>query len=138
MSGRLFIAISAGFPYNIFKPESKMSSSVISGSLYITEGNKMTGDLSVNFSNGFNPWLALTKDDSKLKQYIGGGIKPADIKQVKSAVITQMSTTATVNIQKDNAMKKDSSFWFFTLPFAVNGIESWGIKILTAERIRPA
>jgi len=137
MPGRLFIAISSGFPYSITKAESKLATTTIDGNLYFAAGNKMNGDLTVSFTEGFNPWFALTRDNSKVKQYIGGGIRSTDIKQVKSTSVTQSLTTATVTFQKDGALKKDSSFWFFTLPYATNGVESWGIKILPAERTAP-
>lgn len=103
--------------------------------LGLNDKNQLTGDLSMQFDKGVNPWLLLQKDKSKAKSYLGGGFSSGDLKEMKIANISQESSFLSYSVQKEKPFREDTNYRFFTLPALTNGIESWGIHYLPKDRL---
>jgi hypothetical protein len=107
----------------------------VQGRFICSSDPKMTGELSVSANGAANPYLALQRD--KIKSWVSGGITPADLKEAKVSDITPASAFQTFTVQSDKPFKKDTLFYYFTIPFLNGGIESWNIKILSSRRESP-
>jgi hypothetical protein len=105
--------------------------------LAVNDKNQLSGEISLQFDNGVNPYYLLEKDKSKSKSYVTGGLSTGDLKEIKIATITPESSFFDITVEKDKPFRKDSSYYFFTLPVLSNGIESWGIHLLPKERLTP-
>jgi hypothetical protein len=95
---------------------------------------KITGELSVTANGAINPFLALQRDKNKIKNWVTGGIGPADLKEAKVSEMTPASTFQTFTVQADKPFRKDTLFYYFVIPFVNGGIESWNIKTLASAR----
>lgn len=104
------------------------------GNFNISDTKQVEGDLSVNFTRGYNPWLTMIRDQNKLKNFISGGVAAGDLKEPKIITIGTVETFVRYQVQKEKPFRKDSNYYFFTLPVLTNGIESWGMKLLPSER----
>ena len=104
------------------------------GNFVISEKFQLSGDVSIQFDKGVNPYFLLEKDKSKAKTYLSGGFASGDLKEIKIATITQESSFFNITLQKDKPFRTDSNYLFFTLPILSNGIESWGIHYLPKAR----
>jgi hypothetical protein len=132
----VFIAIEQGRPVTV-KPDPFINKAAIDASLFISGENALTGDITLTLSKGFSPFLAVSRDKTKAKNYISGTVKAADIKEVNRSAATMDESVFGYTVQKDHALRQDSMLRFFSLPYAANGIESWGIKQLPARRNSP-
>jgi hypothetical protein len=136
LPGRVFIAVEPGKPVTL-KPDPFINKAAIDASLFISGENALTGDIALTLSKGFSPFLAVSRDKTKAKNYISGTVKASDIKEVTRLAATMDESVFAYAVQKDHALRQDSMLRFITLPYAANGIESWGIKQLTAGRNSP-
>ena len=104
------------------------------GNFAINEKSQLSGDVSIQFDKGVNPYFLFEKDKNKAKTYLSGGLASGDLKEIKIATITQESSFFNITLQKDKPFRTDSNYLFFTLPILSNGIESWGIHYLPKAR----
>jgi hypothetical protein len=133
LPGRVFIGIEPVKPVTV-KPDPFVNKATVDASLFISGENALTGEISLTLDKGFSPFLAVSRDKTKAKNYISGTIKAADVKEVVRSAATLDESFFTYTVQKDHALRQDSMLRFISLPYATNGIESWGIKQLPARR----
>ncbi len=109
----------------------------VQGRFICSSDPKLTGELSVSANGAANPFLALQRDKNKIKNWVSGGISSGDLKEAKVSDITPASAFQTFTVQSDKPFKKDTSFYYFTIPFLNSGIDSWNIKTLSSRRESP-
>jgi hypothetical protein len=100
----------------------------------IGDKREMSGEISATLLNNCNPWLALTRDKSKLKSFFSGGISSSDLKDQKDITIGQEESFTRYTFQKEKAFHKDTNYYTYSLPFLNSAIESFGIKLLPKKR----
>lgn len=99
------------------------------------EKKQISGEVSVSMVNGSNPWLQLKRDKGKDKSIFTGGIGATDLKDQAILESDKDESFIRYTIRKDKPFRKDSNYYFFTLPVMSKGIESWGIRLLPKSRI---
>jgi hypothetical protein len=117
------------------KPDEMKSTLSMKANFTIVNKNQLSGDISMTLTNACDPWFALQRDQNKMKTYIGGGLSSSDLKEVKTISIGPAEANVTYTVQKDKPFRKDTNFYFYTLPVITNGIDSWNIKWLSQKRI---
>jgi len=106
----------------------------VQGRFICSSDPKITGEISVRLNGLCNPFLGLQRDRNKIKKMISGGISSDDIKDVKITDFNSNSSFQTFVVLDDKPFKKDTSFYFFNIPFLSGGIDSWNIKTLSSKR----
>jgi hypothetical protein len=109
----------------------------LAGTLTVNGNKQLTGEISISENNGTNAYLMLIHDKNGAKSLIGGGLSSSDL---KDPVITKMDieqSSVVLAVQKDNAFRADSDYYFFQLPLLSNGIESLDVHLLPKNRTTP-
>lgn len=107
------------------------------GTFLVSSDPKLTGELSLQLDGAVNPYLGLVRDKNKMKSLISGGISKPDMKEITISQSTPETAFQTYTVLADKPFRKDSSWFYFTLPVCISGIESWGIKTLSSKRSQP-
>ena len=133
-SDKVFIALGQGE-----KPEYQHSGQAkfsvnMSGAFIISTDPKITGELSFGIAGAVNPYLGLIRDKNKMKNMVAGGFSKADLKEIKLSQSSSETSFQTYTVMNEKPFRKDSSWVYFTLPFCISGIDSWGIKTLPLKR----
>ncbi len=133
-SDKVFIALGQGE-----KPEYQHSGQTkfavsMSGNFMVSSDPKITGELSLGIEGAINPYLGLIRDKNKMKNLVAGGFSKTDLKEIKLSQSSSETSFQTYTVMNEKPFRKDSSWVYFTLPFCISGIDSWGIKTLTSKR----
>jgi hypothetical protein len=105
--------------------------------LAIDEQVQLSGELSGQLAGRCSPSLALLRDTSKIKSYLTGSISASDVKNVTLNDLDISGVSFSMKVNKEKALKKDTSFYIFSLPELSNGISGWGIRYLVNSRVTP-
>ncbi len=103
----------------------------------INDKKQLEGEVAATFINNSAPWLTQLRDQVKMKNFFTGGISPADLKELKVNTTGPIEGFARYTVVKEKPFRKDSIFYFYTLPAISTGIDSWGMKLLPADRTTP-
>jgi len=109
----------------------------LTGNFEIKPDFVFSGKIAGSLAGSCNPRLALLRDSSKLKYYLGGGLASAEVKEIRLDLSQSKETDFDCDVSKINAMKSDSCFLFFQLPFLKSGIDNQAVTYLVAERSVP-
>ncbi len=137
LPGRVLVILNPAESFPIVRTDEFENRATCKGNFVITDKEQVTGEMSVNLGNCFNPWLTLLKDRNKIKTVFSGGFLSADLRDPTYLKFNQEESVISLPVQKEKAFKKDSSFRFFTLPYLNNASESWNIKLLPEKRTTP-
>ncbi|OFX79027.1 MAG: hypothetical protein A2X12_05905 [Bacteroidetes bacterium GWE2_29_8] len=112
--------------------------SSLKGTLNITKDNKLKGNIKIDITKGLNPYLAILKDSTELGKLLNCYLDDIEIKNIKVAT-KESEKTSVEYIITDKTLKayKSGNFSIFELPQIKNGADSYGIKILSSNRISP-
>ena len=133
---RVFVVLNQG-GIKVEKTRTVKNKLTLAGTFTVNRNNQLSGEVSLAENNGVNPYLMLIQDKNKVKSLIGGGLSSADL---KDPVITKMEkdqASCVIAVEKENAFRSDSDYYFFQLPLLANGIESLGIHLLPKNRTTP-
>jgi len=122
-------------PENFRTPEDE-NKITFTAMLNINEKKQFNGEVSATFLNNCDPWLAILRDKTKMKSYFGG-FSATDLKEQKVITTGPDKSYSRYVVEKEKPLHKDTNFYFYSLPFVTNGIDSWGIKLLPKTRITP-
>lgn len=133
----IFVEFEFPGKYKFIKAEKYINMVSCMFDIKANEKKQITGEVSVSMVNGRNPWLQLRRDKGKDKSIFTGGIGASDLND--QAILNSEAEESLIRymIQKDKPFRKDSNYYFFTLPVMSKGIESWGIRLLPKNRITP-
>lgn len=97
----------------------------------------LTGEISISLRGTTYPWLDVLRDKNKIKNGIHGSIAGKGLTGIKESNITRDALFQTFSVQTDKPFRKDTGFFYFTLPDIGSGIDSWNIKTLSIKRTTP-
>ncbi len=126
---------------NIPKPKVWTSKPTVGGIRMICEldlqnNDKLLGNISLEFKNSTNPYFKLYQDSAKVKSLISG-IPAGSFKTSKIKKLSQEVSVTEFTVEKDNPTSNQEKYRTFILPKAKNGVDSWHMTLLTAERNAP-
>jgi len=96
----------------------------------------LTGNVTGDLVGQSNPYLALLWNEDKIEHYFSG-LSSTNIQKVNHLELSPQKGSFSCQIQKKSVMKKDSNFYFFSIPLLKTGIESAGISSLVRKRTTP-
>lgn len=135
LPGKTLVSLKPNGKLTIEKPEEKGNSLSMRGSFVIDEKKQMSGAVSVTFTRACDPWFAMLRDQNKMKNYIGGGLAPSDLKELRIITIGPVEAYVRYTVQKDKPFRADTNYYFYPLPNITSGVDSWGIRLLPQKRI---
>jgi len=134
LPGSIFMILSReGKPTFVRSGEPEFRADV-QGTFICSSDPKITGEISVTLKGAANPFLGLSRDKNKIRNSLSGGISGPDLKEAKITESNPESTFQRFTVQAEKPFRKDSSFYFFSIPVLKTGIESWGIHTLSSRR----
>jgi len=134
LPGRSFILLQPEKGFPVIKAETPQQKVVIQGNFIVSSDPKLTGEILINLDGGVYPYASLLGDKRKLKNFISGGLIGSDTNNLKTSILNVKTGSQTYIVQSDKPFRKDSNFYYFTLPSLLSGIESWGIRTLSEKR----
>jgi hypothetical protein len=137
MPDRIFLVLDPIKKAWIQKPVKERSRINMNGVFLVSSDPKMTGELTIDLEGNVVPYPGLIRDKNKIKNSLAGGLKAGDVKEIKVDKSAPGSAHQVMIFQSDKPFRKDSNFYFFTIPSLVTGIDGWGIKALSSRRETP-
>ena len=137
LPGRSFIPLKPGAKPAIVKTEIPKQMVKVIGNFIVSSDPKLTGEISVYYEGAVYPLAGLLRDKKRMKNSISGGLIGNDTTNLKVSTLNTENGFQTFIAQSDKPFRKDSNYYFFNLPVSTAGIESWGIKTLSARRETP-
>ena len=134
LPGRSFVLLQPEKGFPLMKTETPQQKVVIQGNFIVSSDPKLTGEILLNLDGGVYPYASLLGDKRKLKNSISGGLIGSDTNNLKTSTLNVKNGFQTYIVQSDKPFRKDSNFYYFTLPSLLSGIESWGIRTLSEKR----
>ncbi|MEI7492466.1 MAG: DUF3857 domain-containing protein [Bacteroidota bacterium] len=134
LSDKVFVALGQGEKAEYEHSGSARLSIAMNGTFIVSSDPKLTGELSLETGGAVNPFLGLIRDKNKMKTFAGGNISKSDLKEIKVSQSSPETSFQTYTVMDETPFRKDSSWSYFTIPYCNAGIESWGMKTLSAKR----
>jgi hypothetical protein len=135
MPERVLVSLRPGEKTAILQAEEYRNLITCDVNLTIGDKREISGEIAATFLNNCDPWLALLRDKNKLKSYFSGGLSSSDLKDQKVITTGPDESFTRYTVQKEKPFRKDTNYYGFSLPYLTNGIESFGIKLLSKTRI---
>ena len=135
-AGQVFMILNKDGSYTLNKPAIEKTMAAMVGVVVLNSDNLLTGNITGELAGRANPYLALLRNKDKIKHYFSG-FSSSTI--VKSDLIKRspQKTAFTCQVKKKSAMRKDSNFYFLSIPLLKTGVESTRISSLFANRTTP-
>ncbi|MCK9218740.1 MAG: DUF3857 domain-containing protein [Bacteroidales bacterium] len=137
LPGRTFIAFFPDGKTSISQSATDKNTVRISGNLIVSSDPKITGEFSLYLDGGAYPLAGLKRDKNKVKNSIQGSLNGGNFKEIKQSTANTLTVSQTYLVQSDNPFRKDTNYYYFTLPGVNSGIDGWGIKTLSVKRETP-
>ncbi|NQV01877.1 MAG: DUF3858 domain-containing protein, partial [Bacteroidia bacterium] len=136
-SSQVFMIMKEDNTFQLVYPEQKRSTISLKGVLAIDPELNISGELSGTLTGAANPFLALIRSEDKLINYFRGGVASAKTKTILLSELTPGETSFSCILNKTGALKEDSNFCYFKVPFISTGVDGWDISALVSQRITP-
>jgi hypothetical protein len=137
LPGRSFISFERGKKSTIFKSETPKQMVKVIGNFIVSSDPKITGEISIYYEGGVYPFAGLQRDKKKMKNSVSGGLIGSDTNYLKISTLNNENGFQSYIVQHDKPFRKDTNYYYFTLPVSTSGIDSWGIKTLSSKRETP-
>ena len=137
LPGRELVFLRPGEKTEAVKMEEYKNRINLSSKLTINDKKQIEGEVAGTFINNAAPWLTQLRDQVKMKNFFTGGVTSSDLKELKVITIGPIEGFARYSVVKEKPFREDSLFYFYMLPAVSSGIDSWGIKLLPADRTTP-
>ncbi len=134
LPGRTFLLLKPGEKPGIARSETPKQVIKVLGTFIVSSDPKLTGEISIYYNGSAYPLAGLLRDKKKMKNSITGGLIGNDTVNLKISTLNTENGFQTYTAQSDKPFRKDSNYYYFSLPSSTAGIESWGIKTLSAKR----
>jgi len=102
----------------------------------LQNSGKLLGNISVELKNGSNPYFRIYNDSSKVNSTIRG-ISGKDVATHDIDKLSQEECKFNLTIDKESPTTVNGNYHSFLLPVINNGVDSWRMNTLTAERSSP-
>ncbi|MCX6304266.1 MAG: DUF3857 domain-containing protein [Bacteroidetes bacterium] len=137
LPGRSFISLKPGGKASVTRSETPKHMVKVIGNFIVSSDPKLTGEISIYYEGSVYPFAGLQRDKKKMKNSISGGLIGNDTNHQKISTLNNENGFQTYIVQSDKPFRKDSNYCYFSFPVSTSGIESWGIKTLSARRETP-
>jgi hypothetical protein len=137
LPGRSFIVLKPEGKNSLIKTEASKQMVKVLGTFIVTSDPKLTGEISMYLDGSVYPFAGLLRDKKKMKNFFSGGLISSDTNNLKISTLNTENGFQTYIVQSDKPFRKDTNFYYFTLPAAIPGIDSWSIKTLSVKRETP-
>lgn len=104
--------------------------------LKLNNDGLLSGLITVEAYYACNPYLDIKRNEPKAKTMLTGSISSSDI-NVKLVSFTPEESVIEFKVDGKKELKKKADYYFFELPLINEGIESFNIHELSAERKSP-
>jgi len=137
MPGRTFMVFNPDGKVSFVQSEKPESTIAYAGAFIVSSDPKLTGEISISLTGESYPFLALTRDKNKIKNSVSGSIRGKDVTDIKESDLKLISGAQIFIVQCDHPFRKDSNFYYFSLPSVLTGIDGWGITTVSSRRETP-
>ncbi|MDP1621783.1 MAG: DUF3857 domain-containing protein [Bacteroidales bacterium] len=137
LPGRSFISFNPDGKSTITKSKTPEQMIKVLGNFIVSSDPKLTGEISIYYEGGVYPLAGLLRDKKKMKNSISGKLIGNDTNHQKISTLNNENGYQAFIAQSDKPFRKDSNFYYFNLPVSNAGIESWGIRTMSAKRTTP-
>jgi hypothetical protein len=137
LPGRSFISLNRDGKPGITRTENPEYMVKVQGTFVVSSDPSLTGEVSIYYSGAVYPFAALMRDKKRMKNSITGGLIGNDTVNLKISTLNTENGFQNYIAKGDKPFRKDSNYYYFSLPVSTLGIESWGIKTLTGKRTSP-
>jgi len=137
LPGRNFITLNPGGKNEVNRTETAKYIVKVIGNMMVSSDPKLTGEVSIYLEGGIYPYAGLLRDKSRMKNSLTGNLIGSDTANLKVSTLNQENGFQTYILQSDKPFRKDTGYFYFTLPVIGSGIDGWGIKTLSQKRETP-
>lgn len=135
LPGRSFIVLDPdGKKISMIKAEAPKQMIKVIGKLIVSSDPKLTGEVSLYMDGSVYPCAGQLRDKKRMKNSLSGGLISGDSANVKVSTLNTENGFQTYIVKSDKPFRKDSNFYYFSLPAVTSGIDGWGIRTLSVKR----
>lgn len=135
--GQILITPEQPSKYSFETSNNKGGNAHLLATFIVSSDPILTGEISISLRGTTYPWLDVLRDKNKIKNGIHGSISGKALTGIKESNITRDALFQTFSVKTDKPFRKDTGFFYFTLPEIGSGIDSWNIKTLSIKRVMP-
>ncbi len=133
--GKILITPEQPSKYSFETSNNKGGNAHLLATFIVSSDPILTGEISISLRGTTYPWLDVLRDKNKIKNGIHGSISGKALTGIKESNITRDALFQTFSVKTDKPFRKDTGFFYFTLPEIGSGIDSWNIKTLSIKRV---
>ncbi len=135
LPGRSFIVLDPEVKkISMLKAEAPKQMIKVIGKLIVSSDPKLTGEVSLYMDGTVYPFAGQIRDKKRMKNSLSGGLISGDSANVKVSTLNTENGFQTYIVKSDKPFRKDSNFFYFSLPSVTPGIDGWGIRTLSVKR----
>jgi hypothetical protein len=137
LPGRSFIVLDPDRKPSVSNSEVPEQMVKVIGNFIVSSDPKITGEISIYYEGSVYPLAGLLRDKKKMKNSISGELIGNDTNHLKISTLNTENGFQTYIAQRDKPFRRDSNYYYFSLPASTSGIDSWGIRTLSGRRETP-
>ncbi|MEI7980660.1 MAG: DUF3857 domain-containing protein [Bacteroidota bacterium] len=137
LPGRTFIDFKPAKENSYTHSDAIKSKVEVSGTFIVSSDPRLTGEMNIYLEGTAYPLNGFMRDKNKIRDSFSGSLKSGDLKDFSKSNSNEKSVYQSFTVQSDHPFRKDSNFYYFTLPSVKTGIDGWGIKTLSGRRETP-
>lgn len=118
----------------IVSAQKAQSKIMVKGDFNFGESGSLSGKLNIGLEANANPYFSIFNDASKMKSIVGGGVSSKDIVSFNTVQLSQEKCASKLDIEKEEPFNDLNSYLSFEIPYIKNGVDSWHMDQLTAQR----
>ncbi|MBI9036571.1 MAG: DUF3857 domain-containing protein [Bacteroidales bacterium] len=120
----------------VFSGKAMTSKIFVGGDFEFQNVDKLVGNLFLELKAEANPYFNIYNDSSNIKSMIRG-ISSKNFTSTEIEKLSQEMSRTHFEFEKDDPFEKQQNYLTFQLPYVNNGVDSWHITLLPAERSAP-
>jgi hypothetical protein len=121
----------------VFSSKPATSKIFVGGDFEFQNADKLVGNLFLELKAEANPYFNIYNDSSNIKSLIRGGVSGKNFTSTEIEKLSQDMSRTHFEFEKEEPFDKLQNYMTFQLPYVNNGVESWHITLLPAERSAP-
>lgn len=137
LPGRSFVLFEPDGGVEVIKAREPSLNVRVSGEFLVSSDPQLTGELSLYCDGSAYPMAGQMRDRKRLKNSLSGGLVSNDTAHVKTSTLNAENGFQSYIAKNDKPFRKDSSWFYFTLPASSLGVDGWNVKTLSGTRGAP-
>ncbi len=134
---KVFITLDPAAKPVILKTGTTNFYATLMGTFLVSSDPILTGEISISLRGTAYPWLGVSRDKNKIKNGLSGSLSGSALTGIKESSITAEALFQTLSVTAEKPFRKDSNYYYLTLPSIGTGVDGWGIKTLSIRRETP-